>query len=201
MNIKLRIVARKIIFCYFFEQYFFSLVGKKTSLHEEIEKIAHHMYDADTPPRDLSKVMNRDYYMHIDDEIPYIIKWFFAYNGQSLDEIPDIEVDREYIERMAKHFREYEPVVRELVNMHTVTFSFDEMDILDRVIFVLGYTEWKVINSPREVVINEMIEFGKRYGDESSFKLINGIAHKILSDEEANTSSNSSSAIDRIMGT
>ncbi|MBP6256192.1 hypothetical protein KA405_00265 [Patescibacteria group bacterium] len=32
-------------------------------------------------------------------------------------------------------------------------------------------------------MINEMVEFGKRYGDESSSKLLNGIAHKLLSDD------------------
>jgi transcription termination factor NusB len=37
------------------------------------------------------------------------------------------------------------------------------MDILDRVIFVMGYAERKEIGTPKEVVINEMIEFGKRY--------------------------------------
>ncbi len=64
-----------------------------------------------------------------------------------------------------------------------MSFKFDEMDVLDRVIFILGYTEWKEMNSPREVVINEMVEFGKRFGDESSGKLLNGIAHKLLSED------------------
>jgi transcription termination factor NusB len=67
-----------------------------------------------------------------------------------------------------------------LVNTYTVSFSFDEMDVLDRVIFVLWYTEFKEMWTPKEVVINEMVEFWKRYGDESSFKLLNGIAHKLF---------------------
>jgi transcription termination factor NusB len=60
---------------------------------------------------------------------------------------------------MAPCFRKYEPIVRDLVNTYTVTFSFDQMDVLDRVIFVLGYAEYKEMESPKEVVINEMVEF------------------------------------------
>jgi transcription termination factor NusB len=40
------------------------------------------------------------------------------------------------------------------------------------------------MGTPKEVVINEMVEFGKRYGDESSFKLLNGIAHKLFTPDE-----------------
>lgn len=54
MNIKSRIVARKIVFCYFFEQYFVALSGEKSAMLEEIDKIAHHMHDADTPERDIA---------------------------------------------------------------------------------------------------------------------------------------------------
>lgn len=178
MNIKSRIVARKIVFCYFFEQYFVALSGEKSAMLEEIDKIAHHMHDADTPERDIAWVMNRDYYAESDEEIAYLIKWFFEYQGT--DEIKKVDPDWEYLKKMAPCFRKYEPIVRDLVNKHTVSFSFDEMDVLDRVIFVLGYAEFVEMHSPKEVIINEMVEFGKRYGDESSFKLLNGIAHKLF---------------------
>jgi len=35
--------------------------------------------------------------------------------------------------------------------------------------------ERKELATPREIVLNEMIELAKRYGDEASAKLINGI--------------------------
>jgi len=178
MNIKARIVARKIIFCYFFEQYFIALSGEKSSMLEEIDKIAHHMHAADTPERDVSSVMNHDYYGESDEEIAYLIKWFFEY--QWTDELKKVDPDRTYIKTMAPCFRKYEPIVRDLVNAYTVTFSFDEMDVLDRVIFVLWYAEFTEMKSPKEVIINEMVEFWKRYGDESSSKLLNGIAHKLF---------------------
>lgn len=196
MNIKARIIARKIVFCYFFEQYFFTLSGKKTTLLEEIEKIAHHMHDAETKEVVLSEKMDANYYASSDEEVAYIIKRFFENQGQ--EEEKKVDPDREYIKIIAPLFWKYEPVVRDLVNTHTISFTFDEMDVLDRVIFVLGYVERKELNTPREVMINEMVEFWKRYGDESSSKLLNGIAHKLLS-EDGKWWSDWKSPIDRVV--
>ena len=63
--------------------------------------------------------------------------------------------------------------MRDLVNEHTVTFGYDEMDLMDRVIFVLGYAEFLLIKTPKEIILNEMVELAKRYGDDKSSKLIN----------------------------
>lgn len=199
MNIKARIIARKIVFCYFFEQYFFVLSGKKSALLDEVEKIAHHMHDPETPDIVLAEKMDENYYSASDEEVAYIIKRFFE--NQWKEEEIKVDPDRAYIKTIAPLFWKYEPIVRELVNTHTVTFKFDEMDVLDRVIFVLGYVEWKEMGTPREVMINEMVEFGKRYGDESSSKLLNGIAHKLLSEDwKWWWSGDTRSPIDRVVG-
>ena len=55
------------------------------------------------------------------------------------------------------------------------------MDVLDRAIFLLWYIEFKELSTPKEVVLNETIEIAKRYWDSSSYKLVNWILHKILS--------------------
>jgi transcription termination factor NusB len=55
------------------------------------------------------------------------------------------------------------------------------MDVIDQMIFVLWYTEYTTLGTAKEVLLNEMIEIAKRYGDDASSKLINGIGHKILS--------------------
>lgn len=55
------------------------LSGKKTGMHEEIEKIAHHIHDASEGVKDPSALMNKDYYEKSDEEIAYIIKRFFEY--------------------------------------------------------------------------------------------------------------------------
>ncbi|MBQ9553766.1 hypothetical protein IJU97_02095 [bacterium] len=58
------------------------------------------------------------------------------------------------------------------------------MDPIDEVLLLLGYIEYKTIQTPKEVVINEMVELAKRYADEGSPKLVNGILHELFLEEE-----------------
>lgn len=180
MNIQARILARKILFCYFFEQYFLTLSGEKDAVSKEMNLIAHHMHDDDGEARDLQTMMSADYYANSDEEIAYIVKRFFSRE----DEEKTTDPDRGYLKIMAPQLWVYEKKVEALVNSFATTFQFAQMDAIDRVIFILGYAEYKEIGTPKQVVINEMIEFGKRYGDESSGKLINGIAHQLFAQEE-----------------
>lgn len=108
-----------------------------------------------------------------DDEVTYILKQYFS-------EQDPTEVDYSYIRSIAEHFETNIPITEQLVNQFASSFKFKDMDIIDQMIFVLGYTEYTVIGTAKEVLLNEMIEIAKRYGDEASSKLINGIGHKIL---------------------
>jgi transcription termination factor NusB len=47
------------------------------------------------------------------------------------------------------------------------------MDFIDRAIFLLGYIEYKELGVDKPLVLNEMVELAKRYGDEGSYRLIN----------------------------
>ncbi|MBP6256193.1 hypothetical protein KA405_00270 [Patescibacteria group bacterium] len=51
--------------------------GKKTALLEEVEKIAQHMHDPETPNIVLAEKMDANYYSAYDEEVAYIIKRFF----------------------------------------------------------------------------------------------------------------------------
>ena len=44
--------------------------------------------------------------------------------------------------------------------------------------------EYEQIGTPPQVIINEMVELAKRYGDASSPKLINGIGHYLFSSDK-----------------
>jgi N utilization substance protein B len=77
-------------------------------------------------------------------------------------------------------FPNYVEEVKTIVNSYTETFNYEQMDIMDQAIFLLGYTENKVLETPKEILINEMVEIAKRYSDDGASKLINGIMHKFL---------------------
>ena len=78
----------------------------------------------------------------------------------------------------------YRREVSEKVNQYTQSFKYDQMDVLDQACLLLGYVEYKVIETPKELVINEMVELCNRYSDSGSPKLINGLLHQIFLAEE-----------------
>ena len=173
MDIKARIAARKVLLVYFYEQYFFVEAGKKKTMLDRIEKINKVVSNASEEDHvDLTQMMQDEYYADVDREILYIINHHFPHKRERMD--------YEYIKAIWWKFSEYKDVVRKKVNEHALTFKYDDMDIMDRVIFILWYIEFVELWTQKNILMNEMIELAKRYGDESSPKLINGIWHKIL---------------------
>jgi len=109
----------------------------------------------------------------VQEEIPYYLKHFF-------DKWKEEEVDVDYLLKIGSAFLSYTQEVKDIVNTYTATFQYDQMDIVDQAIFLLGYTEHKTLATPKEILINEMIELAKRYSDDGAPKLINGIMHNFL---------------------
>ncbi|MCX6823177.1 MAG: hypothetical protein NTX91_04285 [candidate division SR1 bacterium] len=93
----------------------------------------------------------------------------------------DMEFD--YITAVALAMPKYEQELRDQVSKLATSFSYEEMDTMDQAIFLLGYVEWKVLDTPKEVLLNEMIELAKRYSDDGAPRLLNGIMHKIFTPE------------------
>jgi transcription termination factor NusB len=51
------------------------------------------------------------------------------------------------------------------LNVYTKKLSIDHCDRIDQAIFLLGYVEYQTLKTPKNVLINEMIELSKRYSD------------------------------------
>jgi len=114
-----RIYARKILLTYFYEQYFLENAGKKTLLLKDIEKIKNTIYEPWVDDIDLKNTMNVEFYENTDEEVAYIVKHYFK-------NIAYKDIDRSYISQVWPLFRQYEPKVREQVNKHVVSFSYDD---------------------------------------------------------------------------
>lgn len=112
-----------------------------------------------------------------DEDITYIVKNSFEKHVES-------GIDFEYINAVGKGYDLYKNEIAAGVNKYATSFKYEDMDLIDRVIFLLGYAEFKAIKTPKEIVMNEMVELAKKYGDEGTPKLVNGILHKIIADVE-----------------
>lgn len=90
------------------------------------------------------------------------------------------EIDREYITLIRDHYKDLEPDVESLVNPLLKQFQRKDLEAIKKAIFILGYTEWKVLGTDDKVIINEMIELAKRFGGSDVYKLVNGVFHELL---------------------
>lgn len=182
MNIQARILARKMVLTYLYEKY----TAGYTAQHEHILKeicaidITHSILEQrDTMNEqwlsdELKKQFPIDEY---DANMTYLVQHCF-------DKLADRGIDAEYLHAMAPAYDMFAAKLPELVNTYTSTFQYNDMDIMDRVIFLLWYAEFKLLKTPKEIILNETIELAKKYWDTGSPKLINGILHKILAAEE-----------------
>lgn len=131
MNIKARIYARKIVLVYFYQRYFWQTILEKETLLVEVDKLDKIVkLDEGQQPVDMRAILSSDYFGDVDREISYIVNQYFR-------KIEAEEIDFAYIQEVAPYFLDYEPTVRTKVNEYAVSFSYDEMDIMDRVVFVL----------------------------------------------------------------
>jgi transcription termination factor NusB len=98
-------------------------------------------------------------------------------NGLGID---PLLVDREYVFAIIPHYTQNIDQSKELVDSYTTQFWRVDMDCLKKSIFILGYTEKQLMQTDDKVIINEMIELGKRFGWFETYKLINSVFHKFL---------------------
>ena len=58
-------------------------------------------------------------------------------------------------------------------------WSFDRLSLLEQSILLIACQELKQVQTARAVVINEAVTLAKKYCDDSSYKLINGVLDRL----------------------
>lgn len=58
-------------------------------------------------------------------------------------------------------------------------WDFNRLSMLEQAILLMAFQEILVDKTPKTVVINEAIELSKKYCDDDSYKLINGVLDRL----------------------
>ncbi|WP_288343545.1 transcription antitermination factor NusB [uncultured Dubosiella sp.] len=96
---------------------------------------------------------------------------FDAMRGNNIDgylyalTIGTIEHEQEYIDIISKYLRK--------------DWSFDRLSVLEQAILLVSLQEILQNDIPKPVVINEAIKLAKKYCDDDSYKLINGVLDQL----------------------
>ncbi len=163
MNIKQRINARKIVLSYLYQHCFFvNLLLQDKVLTESL--FIDYIFKTDTGMYDEEKEKLKE---QIKTHLTiYTLEDFKEFVDCFFDERLTEDIDFDYISKVGIHFTKYIDEILQKVNSYAQTFEYRQMDPLDQAIFLLGYTERKELDTPKEVLLNEMIELAKRYSDE-----------------------------------
>ncbi len=179
MNVGQRINARKIVLWYYYQHCFFSKLENNDIALKDVLDVCNIFPSQERYKKEKESLMREiNLYANGDDwrlDIEYYVRIFF-------DKWKVEDIDMDYLFSVGISLHKYRDELIAKVNKYITTFSYDKMDTMHQSLFLLGYVEWKVLDTPKEVLLNEMIELWKRYADEGATKLINGIMHKILSE-------------------
>lgn len=180
MNVHNRINARKIVLSYFYQVCFFSkLLTQDFAIKEAlfIDNTFESQTEKFSQERELFLNIIKDWYLswESEEDLMYVLNRFF-------DERKVEDVDIDYVLKVWNNFNKYKDELINKVNWYAQSFNYDQMDVIDQALFILWYVERKELDTPKEVVLNELVELAKRYCDEWSPKLINGIMHNIISE-------------------
>ena len=97
-------------------------------------------------------------------------------------------LDKEDYENLPKEFRyvlaiifDQKDELIELINDQLNQWTFDRLGYIEQAILLLACGEVIALQTPKQVVINESVEYAKKYGEEdTTYKLINATLDKVL---------------------
>ncbi|MEC7277277.1 MAG: transcription antitermination factor NusB [Bdellovibrionota bacterium] len=94
------------------------------------------------------------------------------------EEHPDNQIDdgnwffaNKLIQGVAKHMTENEEIIRK----ETKRENLDNLEKIERCVLLIGTEELKHFDTPYQVVINELVELAKKYGNAQSGRFVNGV--------------------------
>ena len=177
-----RINARKVVLSYFYQRCFFHNLWKQdhtANIVLWVQNIFESQWDSfEQSKKDFLQEIQAELNISDNENLDYFVNTFF-------DKRPVDDIDMDYVFKVGKSFEKYLQEAIDQVDNHTQSFKFHEMNTMNQTLFVLWYVERKVLETPKEVLLNELIELAKRYDDEWSPKLINGIMHKVFNNIES----------------
>jgi N utilization substance protein B len=90
------------------------------------------------------------------------------------------EKEREFIEKNVKGIEEHNEEILNEISLKMEGWSYDRIGVVERALLKSAVYELMFEKTPKEIVINEIVELAKKYGDAKSYEFLNGVLAKIL---------------------
>jgi len=93
------------------------------------------------------------------------------------------EEDRNFAKDLILKFEANRSEIEGVVNSKLIGYSLDRVYKVDLALLYLAVTEIKYIQTPFQIVINEVVNFSKQFSTEKSSRFINGVLSAIVKDQ------------------
>ena len=154
MKVGQRINARKVVLSYFYQRCFFHNLWKQDKFISDILSVEN-IFQSNTEEFEKNKdvIKNRiqdQLWVSNDENFEYFVKIFF-------DKRDVEEIDMDYVMKVWWAYEQYLQEAIDWINKHTQSFTFQEMNTMNQALFILWYVEWKVLDTPKEILLNELV--------------------------------------------
>lgn len=88
---------------------------------------------------------------------------------------------REYVKEIAKGIKENDEKITKIISENLKSgWTIDRISTVDLSLLKLAIYEIKYIKTPYKIIINEVVNMAKKYGEETAGSFINGVLAKVV---------------------
>ena len=88
---------------------------------------------------------------------------------------------REYVKDIAKAIKENDEEITKIISENLKSgWTIDRISTVDLSLLKLAIYEIKYIKTPYKIIINEVVNMAKKYGEETAGSFINGVLAKVV---------------------
>lgn len=91
--------------------------------------------------------------------------------------------EKEFIVKYSKGMALNDAVVIETLTRNITGWTLDRVGSVERALLKIATYEILFEDIPAEIVVNEVVELAKKYGDEKSHEFINGVLAKVVAEK------------------
>lgn len=88
--------------------------------------------------------------------------------------------EKEFIEKYAKGMALNDEAVTETLKNNITGWTLDRVGNVEKALLKIATYEIMFEDVPAEILVNEVVELAKKYGDEKSHEFINGVLAKVV---------------------
>ncbi|MBQ8908911.1 MAG: transcription antitermination factor NusB [Clostridia bacterium] len=113
-----------------------------------------------------------------------IFERLFVKENYTFDEeffaVLEKEEDKTFAKDLVVNFEQNRASIEETVKEKLIGYSLDRVYKVDLALIYLAVTEIKHLNTPHQIVINEVVELSKQFSTEKSSRFVNGVLSAIV---------------------